>query len=96
MTESKCAASTSTSVVVSSTSLVAPPITPASAIAAITDAAAKGDDTVPIRRIVLYRSGVGYFERVGGTGYEGRCFVFDERVALTPDLRPVLDGPSLR
>ncbi len=35
---------------------------------------------------------LGYFERVGGEGYEGRCFVFDERVALDPGLRP-LPGP---
>ncbi|TMN19890.1 sulfurtransferase [Pseudoxanthomonas sp. X-1] len=39
---------------------------------------------------------LGYFEQVGGRHYHGACFVFDERVALTPDLRPVLDGPSLR
>ncbi len=30
---------------------------------------------------------LGYFEQVGGQGYEGRCFVFDERVALDPQLR---------
>ena len=35
---------------------------------------------------------LGYFERVGGLGYEGRCFVFDERVALDPRLRPLHDG----
>jgi len=33
-----------------------------------------------------------YFERVGGLGYEGRCFVFDDRVALDPELRPMVDG----
>ena len=33
---------------------------------------------------------LGYFEQVGGEGYEGGCFVFDERVALDPTLRPVL------
>ncbi|HVJ36407.1 MAG TPA: sulfurtransferase, partial [Stenotrophomonas sp.] len=27
---------------------------------------------------------LGYFEAVGGEGYEGGCFVFDERVALDP------------
>lgn len=27
-----------------------------------------------------------YFEKCGGEGYEGDCFVFDKRVALTPDL----------
>uniref|UniRef100_UPI001F14AA4E rhodanese-like domain-containing protein n=1 Tax=Xanthomonas axonopodis TaxID=53413 RepID=UPI001F14AA4E len=30
---------------------------------------------------------LGYFEEVGGEGYDGRCFVFDERVALDPELR---------
>jgi UPF0176 protein len=34
---------------------------------------------------------LGYFEHVGGEGYEGRCFVFDERVALDPELKPMLD-----
>ncbi len=34
---------------------------------------------------------LGYFEQVGGLGYEGRCFVFDERVALDPLLRPLVD-----
>ncbi len=32
---------------------------------------------------------LGYFEEVGGRGYDGACFVFDERVALDPALRPV-------
>ncbi|WP_460709643.1 sulfurtransferase [Lysobacter terrae] len=32
-----------------------------------------------------------YFERVGGFGYDGRCFVFDERVALDPELKPLAD-----
>jgi UPF0176 protein len=32
---------------------------------------------------------LGYFEAVGGEGYDGACFVFDERVALTPALLPV-------
>ena len=35
---------------------------------------------------------LGYFEQVGGAGYEGRCFVFDERVALDPALKPLVDG----
>ncbi len=35
---------------------------------------------------------LGYFEQVGGAGYEGRCFVFDGRVALDPQLRPLRDG----
>ena len=34
---------------------------------------------------------LGYFERVGGLGYDGRCFVFDERVALDPELKPLVD-----
>lgn len=38
---------------------------------------------------------LGYFERVGGEGYDGRCFVFDERVALDADLRPLHDGPVM-
>jgi UPF0176 protein len=32
---------------------------------------------------------LGYFEHVGGAHWDGACFVFDERVALGPDLRPV-------
>lgn len=35
---------------------------------------------------------LGYFEAVGGAGYDGRCFVFDERVALDPQLSPLADG----
>jgi UPF0176 protein len=35
---------------------------------------------------------LGYFEKVGGYGYRERCFVFDERVALDPALRPLVDG----
>lgn len=34
---------------------------------------------------------LGYFEQVGGFGYEGRCFVFDERVALDSELKPLVD-----
>ena len=34
---------------------------------------------------------LGYFEHVGGFGYDGRCFVFDERVALDPALQPLVD-----
>jgi len=30
-----------------------------------------------------------YFEETGGTHFRGGCFVFDEREALDPDLRPV-------
>ncbi len=33
-----------------------------------------------------------YFEHVGGFGYNGDCFVFDERVALSPALRPVQEA----
>lgn len=35
---------------------------------------------------------LGYFEEMGGFGYSGRCFVFDERVALDPQLQPVVDS----
>ncbi len=31
---------------------------------------------------------LGYFEQVGGAHYRGDCFVFDERVALSPGLEP--------
>jgi UPF0176 protein len=31
---------------------------------------------------------LGYFDQVGGYGYEGSCFVFDERIALDPTLQP--------
>ncbi|TDT33722.1 UPF0176 protein [Naumannella halotolerans] len=31
---------------------------------------------------------LGYFEHVGGAHWNGECFVFDERVALAPDLSP--------
>ncbi len=29
-----------------------------------------------------------YFEETGGPGYDGKCFVFDERIALDPALAP--------
>ena len=35
---------------------------------------------------------LGYFERVGGFGYDGRCFVFDDRVALDAELKPLADS----
>src|SRR5690606_31700389 len=35
---------------------------------------------------------LGYFEQVGGQGYDGRCFVFDGRVALDPALAPLVDA----
>lgn len=31
---------------------------------------------------------LGYFEAVGGTGFVGECFVFDERIALDAALKP--------
>lgn len=34
---------------------------------------------------------LGYFEAVGGFGYQGRCFVFDDRIALDPQLKPLVD-----
>ena len=37
---------------------------------------------------------LGYFEAVGGFGYEGRCFVFDERVALDPGLHAAADADA--
>jgi UPF0176 protein len=37
---------------------------------------------------------LGYFEQVGGHGYSGHCFVFDERVALAPDLAPLAAPPA--
>ena len=35
---------------------------------------------------------LGYFEQVGGAHYRGGCFVFDERIALAPDLKPMTSG----
>ena len=32
---------------------------------------------------------LGYFEQVGAEAYAGHCFVFDERVALDPQLQPM-------
>jgi UPF0176 protein len=32
---------------------------------------------------------LGYFEAVGGLGYRGACFVFDDRIALDPALTPI-------
>lgn len=37
---------------------------------------------------------LGYFDRVGGFGYDGRCFVFDERVALDHGLEPLVDAQA--
>ena len=35
---------------------------------------------------------LGYFEQVGAAHYRGGCFVFDERVALDADLKPLASG----
>ena len=32
---------------------------------------------------------LGYFEAVGGMGYAGSCFVFDDRIAVDPALAPI-------
>ncbi|MDB6163775.1 MAG: sulfurtransferase [Xanthomonadaceae bacterium] len=37
---------------------------------------------------------LGYFEQVGGAGYDGSCFVFDTRLALDPRLTPLVDQPA--
>lgn len=37
---------------------------------------------------------LGYFEKVGGRHYDGRCFVFDDRIALDPDLKPLISVPG--
>lgn len=37
---------------------------------------------------------LGYFEAVGGQGFDGRCFVFDGRIALDPQLRALADMPA--
>ena len=31
---------------------------------------------------------LGYFAQMGGAHYEGNCFVFDERISVTPTLKP--------
>ncbi|MGV8931423.1 MAG: sulfurtransferase [Luteimonas sp.] len=36
---------------------------------------------------------LGYFEHAGGVGYDGHCFVFDERIALDARLRPIAGMP---
>jgi UPF0176 protein len=42
------------------------------------------------QRVFQIEGGIlGYFEAIGGEGWEGRCFVFDQRTALDPDLRPM-------
>lgn len=43
-----------------------------------------------IDNVVQLDGGIlGYFEAVGGEGYVGDCFVFDQRTALNPSLRAV-------
>ena len=37
---------------------------------------------------------LGYFEQVGGAGYDGGCFVFDKRISLDPALRPLQEGAA--
>ena len=37
---------------------------------------------------------LGYFEKVGGAHYDGRCFVFDDRIALDPQLQPLVADPG--
>lgn len=39
---------------------------------------------------------LGYFEQIGGAHYDGRCFVFDERVALDPQMNPLACSPADR
>jgi UPF0176 protein len=36
---------------------------------------------------------LGYFEKVGGRHYDGRCFVFDDRLALDSNLEPLISQP---
>jgi UPF0176 protein len=38
---------------------------------------------------------LGYFERVGGQGYSGGCFVFDDRIALGPALQPLAGAATV-
>ena len=35
-----------------------------------------------------------YFQHVGGAGYDGRCFVFDARVAVDPLLTPLVQASA--
>ncbi|MCB1554080.1 MAG: sulfurtransferase [Xanthomonadales bacterium] len=48
------------------------------------------DDVLQLQDGIL-----GYFEQVGGEGFDGACFVFDERVALQADLTPVSPGAGM-
>jgi predicted sulfurtransferase len=47
-------------------------------------------ESLGYRRVLqLYGGILNYFEKVGGAHYRGACWVFDDRVALTPDLKPM-------
>jgi UPF0176 protein len=49
-----------------------------------------------IENVLQLEGGIlGYFEQVGGEGYDGRCFVFDDRVALDPQLKPMEDQENV-
>lgn len=42
-----------------------------------------------LKRVYQLDGGIlNYFEKVGGDHWKGECFVFDERVAVDPELRP--------
>lgn len=46
-----------------------------------------------MRNVVQLDGGIlGYFEKVGGYAYDGHCFVFDERVALDCNLKPMIES----
>ncbi len=34
---------------------------------------------------------LGYFEKVGAQHYDGRCFVFDDRIAVDAKLEPLIN-----
>jgi UPF0176 protein len=43
-----------------------------------------------LRNVLQLDGGIlGYFEAVGGQGYDGACFVFDDRIALDASLAPI-------
>ncbi len=46
---------------------------------------------IDIPHVYQLQGGIlGYFEKVGGDHWQGECFVFDERVALDPNLAPTV------
>ena len=46
-------------------------------------------DKIPSSKIYQIRGGIlNYFRECGGEHWQGDCFVFDERVAVTPALKP--------